>query len=71
MIYRVGIKEVHEQGVYVEANSEEEAKEKVEGGDYIDAVDDFEFCHTLEAEYWTVQEEKDEDGFVKKLLDSN
>lgn len=61
MKYLVGVKEVWEQMYEVEAESEDEARDKVEG-DMIGAEqegvilleDSFELCHTLEKDYWSV-----------------
>ena len=64
MKYRVGVKEVWEQMYEVEANSVEQAMNKLERDLYeadtegVAIIDcEFEFDHTLEKEDWVVYEE--------------
>ena len=54
--FRVMVREVHVQGVLVDAESEEDAKIKVaEGeGDYED--NSLEFSHSCDSDTWTVEE---------------
>ena len=54
--YTVTIKEVHEQDIFVSANTEEEAVSKArEGvGDYVDGT---RFQYTIDEENWTVEED--------------
>ena len=52
--YIVEVREVWSQGVEIEADSPEEALEKVkeEEGDTMEAL--FEYSHTLDKEFWVV-----------------
>ena len=52
----VSVREVHIQMVEVEAENEEEAKDKVLAGDGVHRDDSLEFSHTLDSELWTVEE---------------
>ncbi|MGV9141485.1 MAG: hypothetical protein ACOC1X_00955 [Promethearchaeota archaeon] len=61
MTYLVGVKEVWEQMYEVEAESEDEARDKVEGDitraeqeGVVPLEDSFDFSHTLEKEYWNI-----------------
>ena len=58
----VNVREVHIQMVRIGAKDKEEAKEKVVAGegDYLD--DTLEYSHTLDSDYWTVEEVKDEES---------
>lgn len=54
--YIVTMREVHTQGVEIEAESEEEAIERVTGGEgeYLPYL--FEYSHTLDTDNWTIEE---------------
>ena len=56
MKYIVNVREVHIQMVEIEAATEEEALDKVRGGEgnYIDPL---EYSHTLDSDHWTVDED--------------
>lgn len=56
--YYVSVKEVWSQIVEVEAESEDEAIEKVEMGDgnYLEGDNDLEYSYTLESDAWGVYE---------------
>ena len=56
MRYIVEVKEVWTQPVEIEASSSEEAKKKVQQGEGTVLEDRFEFSHTLDPEYWGVEE---------------
>jgi hypothetical protein len=54
--YIVTIKEVHEQDIFVSANTEEEAVIKARGGDG-DYGNGTRFQYTIDEENWTVEED--------------
>jgi hypothetical protein len=65
--YIVVTKEVFEQPYEVEANSEEEALEKVIDGEG-DILDDcFEYSHTLDRDTWTVELVEEDKKFEEKV----
>ena len=55
----VEVREVHIQGYEIEAETEEQAKDLIrEGnGDLIDGH--FEYSHTLDSEFWTVEKKEE------------
>lgn len=58
--YRVIVREVHVQGVLVDADTPEQAKEIVrEGGGELDEAH-FEYSHTMDRDTWTVEIEGDD-----------
>jgi hypothetical protein len=61
MKFRVGVKEVWEQGYHVEAESPEEALEIVAagGGELIEG--DFEYSRSLDSDGWSVEEAKEQE----------
>ena len=56
--YIVGMREIHIQNVEIEAESPEEAIERVADGegDFVD--NSLEYSHTLNTDTWTVKEKK-------------
>lgn len=63
--FRVGVREVHVQGYIVEADTGQEAIEKIASGDYTGFLrdryideGDFVFSHTMEPETWSVKREQ-------------
>lgn len=52
----VNVREVHVQMVQIEADSAEEASNKVEGGEGVYPDDKLEYSHTLDKSTWTVDE---------------
>lgn len=71
MVYYVSVPEVHYQGRYVEAESPEEAREKVANGEGIIDGDNMEYSHMCEEDIdnWPCEVCKDEDGFIKRSLE--
>lgn len=55
--YVVNVREVHVQPVRIEATSKEEAIEKIVKGQGTTVDDGLEYSHTLDSEFWTVEEE--------------
>jgi len=59
-LYRVVIKEVHNQFIWVEANSVNDAVKKVERFDGQDFGDGPEYAYTLDSDEWGVDEETEQ-----------
>jgi len=61
MKFIVSIREVHIQAVEIEADTKEEAVEKVKEGEGEYLEDGLDYSHTLDSEFWTVEELKSEE----------
>jgi len=69
MLYRVCVKEVHNQYIWIDADSVDEAVRKVQEGEG-DELGVAEYDYTLDTEQWTVEQETDKgiiDDYEKSI----
>lgn len=60
MMYRVVVKEVHNQLIWVEADDVDDAVMKIREGEGEDFDDGPEYAYTLDSEEWTVEKETEQ-----------